>query len=475
MEEEQEQKSVPMQGGGGTSGSAAAPEAAAAVSDIPGGQACKDDGTAQFKRADYKGAVASYSAGLAKLGRISSLEGEGISLCVRHWPPACPSATPATCPRRILAHLTPLHPPPHSLSPLTSTICPGCCRAAALYSNRAAALMMLKHFSSASADCAESLALEPGSSKVMLRKARCDLALGECERSIQLLSEVLEEDPGNATARSERTQAQAAVRAMGELRGALGEGSHARVVELTGSSLMDKCPASLFIRQARASALLAVGRTEEALALVTALLQGASDEGEGGAGVSSLLLLRARCLNYQGNGASAIKTLTECLRQDPDDPVAAKLMKLIKRSEALKKEGNDAYGAGKYEAALEAYRAALALDPANRNFASRLLANCAAVLLKQNKGSEAVGECNAAIEADDTYVKAYLRRAAAYMSMADADSVSSAIRDYSKAKELLGGMPGVAPGGGRQGPAGALALAQQQQQQQQPRQRARSC
>jgi hypothetical protein len=70
------------------------------------------------------------------------------------------------------------------------------------------------------------------------------------------------------------------------------------------------------------------------------------------------------------------------------------------------------------------------------------------VLLKQNKGSEAVGECNAAIEADDTYVKAYLRRAAAYMSMADADSVSSAIRDYSKAKELLGGMPGVAPGGG---------------------------
>ena len=303
--------------------------------------------------------------------------------------------------------------------------------------------MALKQFSAASADCAESLLLEAGSAKVQLRKARCDLALGEAEGAIGLLSEVLAADPGNATARTEKAQAQAAFRALCELRGAVAEGgSAARVVELTGAALTDRCPASAFVKTARANALLALGRVDEAMALATALLQAASDGGEGGGGISALLLLRARCLNYAGNGASAIKTLTECLRQDPDDPTAARLMKLIKRSEALKKEGNDAFAAEKWDLALEAYRSALALDPLNKNFTSRVLCNCATVLFKQGKFGEAVGECNASLAADEAYVKAYRRRAAAYTSLGDADSIASAIRDMNKAKELLGGAAG---------------------------------
>ena len=147
---------------------------------------------------------------------------------------------------------------------------------------------------------------------------------------------------------------------------------------------------------------------------------------------------RAQCLNYQGKGESAIKMLAECLRQDPDNSTAAKLMKLIRRSEALKKGGNDAYGAGKYEAALEAYRTALALDPANKTFNSRILCNCAVVLFKQSNFGEAVGKCNASLAADESYFKAYRLRATCYMKMGDADSIGRAIRDYSRAKELLG-------------------------------------
>jgi DnaJ family protein C protein 7 len=301
---------------------------------------------------------------------------------------------------------------------------------------------MVKRYYSACADCAESLELEKGNAKVLLRQAKCELALGNPERAITLYSEVLAEDPGNSVARTEKASAQVAYKTICEVRGAVAEGNAARVAELTGGTLLDKCPGSTFLRLQRGNALLTVGRVDEALKLSEDLVR---DDDSGGGGISSFLLLRARCLFYQGNGNSALKTLQECLRQDPDDPAAAKLVKQIKRAEALKKEGNDAYSAEKWDLALESYRAALALDPANKKFCALLLCNCAAVLLKQDKPGESVGECNASIEADETYVKAYIRRGEAYIAMGDLDSVGSAIRDYNKAKELLGG---AAPSGG---------------------------
>ena len=53
------------------------PDSAAAVT-------FKDEGAALYKRADYKGAIAAYSAGLAKLGeseaKLRALQGEELAL-----------------------------------------------------------------------------------------------------------------------------------------------------------------------------------------------------------------------------------------------------------------------------------------------------------------------------------------------------------------------------------------------------------
>jgi len=204
---------------------------------------------------------------------------------------------------------------------------------------------------------------------------------------------------------------------------------------------LSKCPGSTSLKILRGTALLHVGKVEDALTLANSVVAEAG-EGGGGSEMSSVLLLRAQCLNAQGNGASAIKTLNECLRQDPDSSAAARLIKIIKKGEALKKEGNDAFAENKLDAALAAYRAALELDPSNHFLNSRLHTNIAVALNKQGKSSEAVCECNTAIEKDEGYVKAYFRRAQAYQKMGDADSVGNAIRDFNKCKELLGAAPG---------------------------------
>ena len=50
-----------------------------------------------------------------------------------------------------------------------------------------------------------------------------------------------------------------------------------------------------------------------------------------------------------------------------------------------------------------------------------------------NKFKEALSDCNQAISFDDTYVKAYLRRAKCYM---DLEQYEDAVRDYEKLNKM---------------------------------------
>jgi hypothetical protein len=54
------------------------------AADLAAATAHKEEGAAQYKRADYKGAIASYTGGLAKLGdseaKLRALQGEELAL-----------------------------------------------------------------------------------------------------------------------------------------------------------------------------------------------------------------------------------------------------------------------------------------------------------------------------------------------------------------------------------------------------------
>lgn len=58
---------------------------------------------------------------------------------------------------------------------------------------------------------------------------------------------------------------------------------------------------------------------------------------------SKLLHLRARCLYQQGSFPSAIKHLQEALRCDPDNNACAKDIRMIRKLEKGKQEGNAAF------------------------------------------------------------------------------------------------------------------------------------
>lgn len=82
-----------------------------------------------------------------------------------------------------------------------------------------------------------------------------------------------------------------------------------------------------------------------------------------------------------------------------------------KLQQAKKESGNAAFKEGKYEDALKLYTEALEVDLNNKFFKAVLYTNRATVLAKINRLPEAIENCTKAIELDDTYIKAYLRRA----------------------------------------------------------------
>lgn len=122
-----------------------------------------------------------------------------------------------------------------------------------------------------------------------------------------------------------------------------------------------------------------------------------------------------------------------------------------------KEEGNEAFKAGRYQEAHDLYTDTLTIDPNNKLTNAKVYFNRAVVLVKVcnekimtsifgyqliyilcenfqlGKLKEALSDCNRAIELDETYLKAYLRRAKTHM---DLEQFEEAVRDYEKINKM---------------------------------------
>ena len=94
-----------------------------------------------------------------------------------------------------------------------------------------------------------------------------------------------------------------------------------------------------------------------------------------------------------------------------------------------KDEGNEAFKNGNLDQAFSLYSEALVVDLENKTTNSKLFFNRATVAAKLKKWNQAIADCTSALSLDDSYTKAYLRRAKCYMELA---KFEDAIRDYEK-------------------------------------------
>lgn len=84
---------------------------------------------------------------------------------------------------------------------------------------------------------------------------------------------------------------------------------------------------------------------------------------------------------------------------------------------------------GRWQQALTLYNDALTIDKNNKAVNAKLYFNKATVCSKLNQIKEAADACTAALELDENYVKALLRRAKCY---SDLGEYEDAVRDYER-------------------------------------------
>lgn len=309
-----------------------------------------------------------------------------------------------------------------------------------LYSNRAAVYMMLNKYEEASADCQSAIALDPEYTRAYVRGGRVELALGNIEKAISLCSSAISKDPGNDEASKLRNQSRNIWTKLGAMRGATNNGEYQEAVKM-GKIVLDACTQSVALKKEYINVLLSAGKLKDANEMSSELSRSSCVKSD-----PSILHLRAKVLFYQGHAVQAMNHLQLALRADPDSTECAKLLRQIRKAENLKEAGNTAFKENKYAEAFKIYGDALEIDPKNKAYNARLHTNRAATLMREKKHGEAIEEASRAIELDPGYVKAYIRRAQAYVAMADKESLENALRDYNKGKDIVNTIPGMLDG-----------------------------
>ncbi|XP_059160959.1 dnaJ homolog subfamily C member 7-like [Physella acuta] len=295
-------------------------------------------------------------------------------------------------------------------------LCPNC---AAYYGNRSATYIMLQKFKDGLADAQYALQLDTGFVKGYLREGKCHLALGSPVAALRSYRHVLELEPNNTVALKEANIASQVQEHIAKAEANFEKRDY-RTAIFYLDRCIEHCSAALHFKVQKAEALALLGKYQEAQEQANDILQ---REGMN----ADALYVRGMCLYYQDSTEKAFQHFQEVLRRAPDHHKAKDIYRRAKALSAKKDEGNSAFRAGKYQDAYNLYSEALNIDPNNKSTNSKLFCNRATVCSKLNKLDEAIQDCSKAIELDDTYLKAYMRRAKCYT---DTELYEEAVRDY---------------------------------------------
>lgn len=301
-------------------------------------------------------------------------------------------------------------------------LCPTC---AAYYGNRAATYIMLNKYREALEDARQSTKLDDKFVKGYLREAKCHMALGDPQASIRSYNQVLQLEPTNAVGKKELQIAQNLQKFETLAEEDYDKNDYRRALFCIDQCLQ-QCSTCIKYRIKKAELLTLLGRLTEAQELANDILRSENMNADA-------IYVRGMCLYYDDNIDKAFQHFQQVLRLAPDHQKAKTTYRKAKALLAKKEEGNKEFRGGNFHEAYKKYTEALEIDPNNKFTNSKLYCNRATVCSKIGKNEQAIEDCTKAIELDENYLKAYMRRAKCYM---DAEQFEEAVRDYEKICQL---------------------------------------
>ncbi|XP_023664980.1 dnaJ homolog subfamily C member 7-like [Paramormyrops kingsleyae] len=296
-----------------------------------------------------------------------------------------------------------------------------CPKNASYYGNRAATLMMLSRYREALEDSQQAVRLDDCFMKGHLREGKCHLSLGNAVAARRCFQKVLELEPDNRQAQQEHKNANTVLEYEKMAECDFEKRDFRKVVYCMDRALEFASACQRF-KIMKAECLALLGRYPEAQSVASDILRIDSTNGDA-------LYVRGLCLYYEDCIDKAVQFFMQALRMAPDHLKARLACRNAKALKAKKEEGNTAFKDGNYEAAYDLYSEALMIDPNNIKTNAKLYCNRATVGSKLKKIEQAMEDCTRAIKLDETYIKAYLRRAQCYM---DTEMYEEAVRDYEK-------------------------------------------
>ncbi|XP_031343855.1 dnaJ homolog subfamily C member 7 [Photinus pyralis] len=312
-----------------------------------------------------------------------------------------------------------------SALPLYSEAIELCPETAAYYGNRAACYIMLNNYQEALSDSRKAVQLDNSFIKGYQRIVKCSIALGDTMTADQAMAKIVELDPTNASLNHDQRVIDILKQYEQESTKAYDKKDFRKVIYCMDRCL-DQAPTCVQYKVKKAECLAFLGRYQEAQEMVNSMLH--IDKGNADA-----IYIRGICLFYEDNIDSAVNHFQQVLRLAPDHKHAMGSYKRAKLLKRKKEEGNEAYKSCKFQEAINLYTEALSIDPLNKKTNAKLYFNRATVLARLVKLQDAVKDCTSALQLDETYLKALLRRAKCHTDLGDYEE---AVRDYEKACKM---------------------------------------
>ncbi|QSZ30562.1 hypothetical protein DSL72_000118 [Monilinia vaccinii-corymbosi] len=292
--------------------------------------------------------------------------------------------------------------------------------------NRAAAYMAAGQYYQALEDSKRADQLDPNNHKVLLRLARIYISMGLPQEAMDTFGRI--QPPPSA---KDMAPAKAMLQHLASAADALrnGTGSMAiHSIEQAERLLGMGVPKPRKWQLMRGEAYLKMGNVNalgDAQNVAMSLLRSNSQDPEA-------LVLRGRALYSQGENEKAIQHFRQALTCDPDYRDAVKYLRLVRKVDQLKTEGNAEFKAGRYTEAIAKYSEALKLDPTNRGTNSKLLQNRALCKSRLKDYAAAIEDCDQALQLDPSYTKAKKTKATA---LGESGQWEDAVRELKQLQE----------------------------------------